>query len=82
MVRQLLLADTHCYALSSCCHSDGDDGDDMIIMTTKMEAMIETLPIEYYPFTPKFKKCILPTFQGKCMSEVVRIGSVIIFHLS
>ena len=34
------------------------------------------------PFTPKFKKYILPTFTEKCISEVVRIGSIIIFHLS
>ena len=34
------------------------------------------------PFTPKFhsKKYMLPTFE-KCISEVVRIGSIYIFHL-
>ena len=32
--------------------------------------------------TPKFEKCILPTFLKRFMSEVVRIGSIIIFHLS
>ena len=35
----------------------------------------------FHPFTPKFKKYILQTFKEKCMSEVVRIGSVILFHL-
>ena len=35
------------------------------------------------PFTPKFKKYILPTFkEPKGISEVARIGSIIIFHLS
>ena len=34
------------------------------------------------PFTPKFKKNILPTFQKEMYtSKVVRIGSKIIFHL-
>ena len=34
-------------------------------------------------FPPKFKKYILPTFyKGKCISEVVRIGSIIILHAS
>ena len=32
----------------------------------------------FNPFTPKFKKYILPT---RCTSEVVRIGSIIVFHL-
>ena len=36
----------------------------------------------YHPFTPKFKKYILPAFQDKCIGEVVRILSRIIFHLS
>ena len=31
---------------------------------------------------PSSKKYILPTFQDKCMSEVMRIGSIIISHLS
>ena len=31
-------------------------------------------------FTPKFKKYIFATFQ--CISEVVRISSIVIFHLS
>ena len=35
------------------------------------------------PFTTKFKKYVLPTsFKKKCISEVVRIGSMIIFQLS
>ena len=34
------------------------------------------------PFTPKFKKYIPSTFEEKCISELVRIGSIIIFHLS
>ena len=29
-----------------------------------------------------FKKYILPNFKEKCISEAVRIGSIIIFHLS
>ena len=33
------------------------------------------------PFTPKFKRYILPT-RNVQVSEVVRIGSIIIFHLS
>ena len=34
------------------------------------------------PFTPKFKKYILSTFQRKMYSEVVRTGSIIIFPLN
>ena len=38
----------------------------------------------FNPFTPKFKKCILPTFKKeKCHeSEVVRVGSINMFHQS
>ena len=36
-----------------------------------------------YQFTPKFKKSILPTFlKRNVLSEVVRIGSIIIFYQS
>ena len=35
------------------------------------------------PFTPKFKKYVLPTFQREMyINEAVRIGTMIIFHLS
>ena len=34
------------------------------------------------PFTPKLKKYIPNLLKRTCMSEVARIGSVIIFHLS
>ena len=30
------------------------------------------------PFAPKFKNCILPTFQKKFISDVLRIGSIIL----
>ena len=33
------------------------------------------------PFTLKFKNYILP-LKERCISEVVKIGSIIIFHLS
>ena len=33
------------------------------------------------PFASRFKKCIIPTLE-KYTSEIVRIGSIIIFHLS
>ena len=35
------------------------------------------------PFTPKFKKVHSPNhFEEKCICDVVRTGSIIIFHLS
>ena len=38
---------------------------------------------ELEPLTPKFKKYNLPTsFEEQCILEVLRIGSIIIFHLS
>ena len=34
------------------------------------------------PFIPYFNTYVLPTFEEKCMSDVVRIVIIIIFHLS
>ena len=34
------------------------------------------------PFTPKFKKYILPTIKEKCISDIVRISSIIVYYLN
>ena len=36
---------------------------------------------EVNPLTPKFKKYILLNLPEKCISDVVRIGNIITFHL-
>ena len=36
----------------------------------------------FNPLAPNFKKYILTAFNEKCISEVERIGSINIFHLS
>ena len=38
--------------------------------------------LTFNPFTPEFKKYILLTFEEKCLSELARIGSIVIFHLN
>ena len=47
-----------------------------------MRTLLERSWMILHPFTPRFKKYILPPFKTKCVSEVVRIGCIMIFHLS
>ena len=42
--------------------------------------MFSILPLMVDSFTAKLKKYILPTFNKKCIGEVERIGSIVIFH--
>ena len=48
------------------------------LLTLSIPSSKRTFSQPFDPFTPKFKTYILPNFEGKCTSEVVRIGSIII----